>query len=106
MADYKEGITIYYGHQLSIKPLAFGKGCRGGQEEGAFANLDCSLDAITFHNQLGEHMAIVAAREWRCLFSKGCNSGNCSWCHGARAPRPASITSAARAANLLVLVEF
>lgn len=47
------------------------------------------------HNLLDEHMALVAARGWRCLFSKGCNSGKCGWCHGARAPRRPSIASAA-----------
>lgn len=46
LADHKEGITTDYSYQLSIAPLAIGKGCRGGQEEGAFADLDCSLDAM------------------------------------------------------------
>lgn len=46
LADYKEGITADYSYQLSINPRAIGKGCRVGQEEGAFANLDCPLDAM------------------------------------------------------------
>ena len=45
LADYKEGITTDYCYELSINPLTIGNGCRGGQEEGAFADLDCSLDA-------------------------------------------------------------
>lgn len=46
LSDYKEGITTAYSYQLSVNPLAIGNGCRSRQEEGAFANLDCSSDAM------------------------------------------------------------
>lgn len=45
VTDYKVGITTDYRYQLSINPPAIGKRCRGGKQEVAFADLDCSLDA-------------------------------------------------------------